>query len=45
MLTVSKPKANRVNLELNGGVDANIMTAGLEELFRLSEDVEKGTLL
>ena len=45
MLTATKPKANRINLELNGGVDANIMTAGLEELLHLSEDVEKGRLL
>ena len=45
MFTVTKPKANRVDIELNGGIDANIMTAGLEELFRLSEDVENGKML
>lgn len=45
MFTVTKSKANRVDIELNGGIDANIMTAGLEELFRLSEDMEKGMML
>ena len=45
MFTVTKPKANRVDIELNGGIDANIMTAGLEKLFRLSEGMEKGMML
>ncbi|MGH1575649.1 STAS/SEC14 domain-containing protein [Planktotalea sp.] len=45
MFTVTKPKENRVDIEIDGGIDANIMTAGLEELIRLSEDVEKGALL
>lgn len=45
MFTVTKPKPNRVDLEINGGIDANIMTAALEDLIRLSEDVEKGKML
>ncbi|MGB7319659.1 MAG: STAS/SEC14 domain-containing protein [Planktotalea sp.] len=45
MFTVTKPKPNRINIDLNGGIDANIMTAGLEELFRLSQDVKHGRIL
>lgn len=45
MLNVTKAGANRVHVEINGGIDANIMAAGLDELFRLSEGVENGTML
>lgn len=45
MLTVSKTAPNRVDLDINGGIDANIMTAGLDELLLASEDVVNGTML
>jgi hypothetical protein len=45
MFTVTKNQPNRIEIEVNGGIDANIMTAGLDEMFRLSEGVENGTML
>lgn len=45
MLTISKPSSNRVDITIDGGIDANIMTAALDELFEASKDVENGTSL
>ena len=45
MLTITKPAANRVDIDLSGGIDAEIMTAGLDDLIAKSEGVENGLML
>lgn len=45
MLTITKPCENRVDITLDGGIDANIMTAGLDEFFAATKDIEDGVLL
>lgn len=45
MMTVSKPAPNRVDIALKGGIDSNIMEAGLDALIKASEDVEHGHML
>lgn len=45
MLNVTKVGPNRVDVELNGGIDSNIMAAGLDKLIDLSEGVQKGRML
>lgn len=45
MLSISKPATNRVDITLDGGIDANIMSAALDELIDASKDVQNGTSL
>ena len=45
MLNITKPAPNRVDITLDGGIDANIMTAALDELFEASKGVENGVSL
>ncbi|MEM9579501.1 MAG: STAS/SEC14 domain-containing protein [Pseudomonadota bacterium] len=45
MITVTKPSDTRVDVELKGGIDANIMSAGLDRLMEVSEGMTGGTML
>lgn len=45
MLTITKLAPNRVDIDLSGGIDAEIMTAGLDDLIAKSEGVENGRML
>lgn len=45
MLTVTKTAPNRVDLDVSGRIDAEEMSNGLDELLRLSEDVNAGVML
>lgn len=45
MMTVTKPAPNRVDIALQGGIDANIMSAGLDALIAASKDVTEGQML
>jgi len=45
MLNVSKPSANRLDLDLTGKIDADAMRAGLETLLAQSEGMSGGTML
>ena len=45
MLKITKPSANRVDLELEGGIDGDTMRQGLDDLFEQSADVTKGRML
>lgn len=45
MLTITKPSANRVDIELSGSVDAEVMRTALDELIAKSDDVTNGRML
>lgn len=45
MLTITKPAANRVDIELNGRIDADVMRTALDDLIAKSEDVTHGRML
>lgn len=45
MLKITKPAANRVDLELNGPLDSESMASGLDDLIEKSEDVKHGRML
>jgi len=45
MLRITKPAPNRVEIELDGKLDADGMTAGLDELIAQSEGVEHGVMV
>jgi hypothetical protein len=45
MLKITKPSANRIDLELNGDIDADIMRKGLDDLIAYSQDVTDGSML
>ncbi|WP_120503672.1 STAS/SEC14 domain-containing protein [Sulfitobacter mediterraneus] len=45
MLTITKPSDNRVDIELRGSLDADMMRKGLEDLLSMSEGVTNGTML
>lgn len=45
MMTVTKRADDRVDIELNGGIDANIMNAAMDNLIEASEGVEHGKML
>lgn len=45
MLKITKPSANRIDLELNGDIDADIMRKGLDDLIAHSQDVTDGSML
>jgi len=45
MLKITKPSANRVDIELSGTLDADTMRAGLDDLIAQSEDVSGGSML
>jgi len=45
MLKITKPSANRVDIELSGTLDADTMRAGLDDLIAKSEGVTKGRML
>jgi hypothetical protein len=45
MFTVTKPAANRVDIELSGTLNADGMRAALDDLIEKSEDVVDGRML
>ncbi|MDG1170707.1 MAG: STAS/SEC14 domain-containing protein [Sulfitobacter sp.] len=45
MLKITKPSANRLNINLTGSVDAQIMREALDELIAKSEGISKGRML
>lgn len=45
MLTITKPAPNRIDITLDGGIDVEIMTAGLDDLIEKSEGVQNGQML
>lgn len=45
MLTVTKPAPDRVDIELRGTLNADLMAAGLDELIEKSEGVRDGRML
>jgi hypothetical protein len=45
MLKITKPSADRVDIELSGTLDADSMRTALDELIEKSEDVSNGRML
>lgn len=45
MLKVTKPSPNRLEIVLEGSLDSDTMRTALDELIRLSEDIERGKML
>ncbi|UWQ20070.1 STAS/SEC14 domain-containing protein [Jannaschia sp. W003] len=45
MLTVTKPSADRVDIELRGALDADAMRQGLDALIAASDGVRNGRML
>lgn len=45
MMTVTKPSADRVDIELSGKLDPDSMRAGLDDLIEKSEGVTAGRML
>lgn len=45
MMKVTKPAPNRVDLELEGALEAETMRHGLDELLHLSQDINNGRML
>lgn len=45
MLTITKPAANRVDIELSGRIDSEEMANGLDDLLEKSQDVNAGVML
>jgi len=45
MLSVSKPSANRVDIELTGALDAEAMRSALDQLIEKSEGITQGKML
>ena len=45
MLTITKPAPNRVDIELDGELDASIMRQALDDLIAKSEGVSQGRML
>ncbi len=45
MLTITKPSSDRVDIDLDGKIDADIMRSALDELIAKSEGVEHGRML
>ena len=44
MLKITKPASNRVDIVLNGGLDAEEMRQGLDDLIAKSDGVENGKM-
>ena len=45
MLTITKPEANRIDIELSGRVSSDEMAQGLDDLLEKSQDVNSGVML
>ncbi len=45
MLKITKPSANRVDIELSGKIDSEEMARGLDDLLEKSQDVNSGIML
>ena len=45
MLTITKPKANRLDIEFSGQIDTDEMRQGLDDLIEKTADVKNGVLL
>jgi hypothetical protein len=45
MLKITKPSANRVDIELSGTLDAETMRVALDDLIAKSEGIAKGRML
>ena len=45
MLIVTKPKLNRIDVELSAILDSDMMAAGLDDLFEKSKDITNGVMM
>jgi len=45
MLSVNKNGDNHIELHLSGKIDSETMKTGLDDLLKLSEDIQNGTML
>lgn len=45
MLTITKPAANRVDIHLDGKIDADMMSSALDDLLEKSDGVTNGVML
>jgi len=45
MLKISKPSANRLDIDLSGALDADTMATALDQLIAQSEGIENGVML
>ncbi|MEM6577043.1 MAG: STAS/SEC14 domain-containing protein [Pseudomonadota bacterium] len=45
MLTITKPTANRVDLEVSGQVDGDMMRRGMDDLLEKTADIQNGVML
>lgn len=45
MLSITRSAPDRIDIELNGEIDADIMRAGLDDLFAKSADIRHGRML
>lgn len=45
MFTITKPAANRVDIEVSGRIDSDEMARGLDDLLDKSQDVNAGVML
>ena len=45
MLKITKPAPNRLNIELQGTLDAEAMRKAMDDLVHLSEDINAGRML
>ncbi|PRY77535.1 SpoIIAA-like protein [Yoonia maritima] len=45
MLKITSPKANRLDIELHGGIDADTMRMALDDLIAKSEGISDGKML
>lgn len=45
MLKITKPTAHRIEIELNGTIDADMMAKSLDDLIAMSEGVTHGRML
>jgi hypothetical protein len=45
MLTITKPEANRIDIDLSGKIDSEEMAKGLDDLLEMSQDINEGTML
>ena len=45
MFTITKPSANRIDIDLNGSLDAETMATALDDLLEKSQDITNGKML
>ena len=44
MISITKPKTNRIDLKIDGAIDADAMRTALDDLIALSEDISHGRM-